>query len=55
MTDKFGVYSVGRYATWRQILLDDVVRDIEIVEGFVTQRDGYKKKLAQFPAKVRKT
>lgn len=47
MSDQYNVYSVGRYATWRGILLDDVVKDITLVERFIRERDGYTKKLAQ--------
>jgi hypothetical protein len=46
MSDKYGIYSLGRYATWRNILLDDVVNDVKQVEQFITQRDGYAKRLA---------
>jgi hypothetical protein len=46
MSDKYGIYSVGRYATWRNILLDDVVNDVRQVEKFITQRNSYTKKLA---------
>jgi hypothetical protein len=28
MTTRFGIYSLGRFATWRNILLDDVLNDI---------------------------
>ena len=35
MTTDYNIYSVGRFATWRQILLDDVVKDISIVEKFI--------------------
>lgn len=37
-TDKYDVYSLGRYATWRNILLDDVVNDIKLIQQFVTTR-----------------
>lgn len=46
MSDKYGIYSLGRYATWRNILLDDVVDDVKQVEKFIIQRDGYAKRLA---------
>jgi hypothetical protein len=46
MSDRYGIYSVGRYATWRNILLDDVVNDVRQVEKFITQRNSYVKKLA---------
>ena len=40
-TDHYNVYSLGRYATWKQILLDDVLMDIEIIKQFLTQRTDY--------------
>jgi hypothetical protein len=46
MSDLYKVYSVGRYATWRNILLDDLVQDIQKVEKLFTQRDNYAKRLA---------
>jgi hypothetical protein len=45
MTDQFHVYSVGRFATWRQILLDDVVKDVSMVSRWVTERDTYSRHL----------
>lgn len=41
MTDRYGIYSIGRFATWRQILMDDVVRDISLVEQMITERSSY--------------
>jgi hypothetical protein len=35
------IYSLGRFATWRQILLDDLIHDIQFIESFITQRDLY--------------
>lgn len=32
LTRDFNVFSIGRFATWRNILLDDVVKDIEVVQ-----------------------
>lgn len=32
LTRDFNVFSIGRFATWRNILLDDVVKDIGMVE-----------------------
>jgi hypothetical protein len=40
-TDNHNVYSLGRYATWRQILLDDVLKDIRIIQKFIDQRSDY--------------
>lgn len=39
------VYSVGRFATWRNILLDDVVKDLRIVKSMIEQNDTYNRKL----------
>lgn len=41
MSDELAIYSLGRFATWRQILMDDVVRDVHHVEAFFTQRSDY--------------
>lgn len=32
LTHEHGVYSLGRFATWRNILLDDVVADIDVIK-----------------------
>ena len=32
ITHEHGVYSLGRFATWRNILLDDVVDDIVAIK-----------------------
>lgn len=41
-TDKHGVYSLGRYATWRPgLLLDDLVQDIRLIERWITTGDRY--------------
>lgn len=36
------IYSLGRFATWRQILLDDLIGDIQFIESFILQRDLYR-------------
>lgn len=37
-----GVYSLGRYATWRpKLLLDDLVKDIRLIEGWISRADNY--------------
>lgn len=41
MTDKYRIYSVGRFATWRQLLMDDVVKDISLVERMIDERSSY--------------
>tara|TARA_R100000808_G_C2155393_1_gene167748 strand:+ start:2362 stop:3285 length:924 start_codon:yes stop_codon:yes gene_type:complete len=42
-TQKYGIYSLGRFATWRQLLLDDVVKDINVIDGFLN--NSYKRAL----------
>jgi hypothetical protein len=32
LTREFNVFSVGRFATWRNIILDDVAKDLNVVE-----------------------
>jgi hypothetical protein len=41
MSDRHAIYSLGRFATWRQILLDDVVHDVEVIDNFITQRSSF--------------
>jgi len=37
-TDKFGIYSLGRFATWRPgLLLDDLVNDVRVIQKIVTR------------------
>lgn len=45
MTDLYGIYSLGRFATWRQILMDDVVKDVRVIEQMIDQRDSYSRRL----------
>lgn len=45
MTDRYRIYSVGRFATWRQILMDDVVQDVTRVAEMIEMRDGYSRRL----------
>lgn len=35
-TSQFGIYSLGRFATWRPILLDDVVDDLAVIERMMS-------------------
>jgi len=39
LTVDYKVYSLGRFATWRNILLDDVVKDLEVIKGMIRQDD----------------
>jgi hypothetical protein len=39
------MYSVGRFATWRQLLLDDVVKDIELVGKWISAGSNYARRV----------
>lgn len=45
MTDRHAIYSLGRFATWRQLLLDDLVTDIGFIERVINQRSQYQRRL----------
>jgi hypothetical protein len=45
MTDRYNLWSLGRFATWRQLLLDDVVKDIRFIDSILTTRDSYTRRL----------
>ncbi len=47
MTDRYNIYSLGRFATWKQILLDQVVTDCEMIERFIESGDYDRKKYAR--------
>lgn len=32
LTQQHGIYSLGRFATWRNVLLDDVVHDVHVIK-----------------------
>ncbi len=40
LTMEHGIYSLGRFATWRNILLDDVLHDISVVKRLI-HSDSY--------------
>lgn len=44
LSDQCHIYSVGRFATWRNILLDDVVHDAAVVKRLINA-DAYAHKL----------
>ncbi len=46
ITVSLGVYSLGRHATWRKILLDDVVHDIHRIESML-QTSAYDRMLGR--------
>lgn len=41
LTAKHRIYSLGRFATWRNILLDDVVQDINVIKRLLKTRGAY--------------
>lgn len=41
LTSKYGIYSLGRFACWRNILLDDVVDDIAVIKRLLKTRSAY--------------
>jgi hypothetical protein len=40
LTQDHGIYSLGRFATWRNILLDDVVKDAQVIKR-IMKSDNY--------------
>lgn len=41
-TDKFNIYSLGRFATWRPgLLLDDLVNDIKLIDRWTDRKSLY--------------
>jgi hypothetical protein len=42
LTSKHSIYSLGRYATWRPgLLLDDLVKDIRLIDGWIRRSSNY--------------
>lgn len=41
LTSKCNLYSLGRFATWRNILLDDVVDDIAVIKRLINAQHPY--------------
>lgn len=35
LTREYNIYSLGRFATWRQIVLDDLIHDLEVIESLI--------------------
>lgn len=48
LTDKYNIFSLGRFATWRPLLLDDLVKDIKHIEAIIQSGNNYKHKLQPF-------
>lgn len=45
LTDVYGIYSLGRFATWRPLLLDDLVKDIKQIETLISSESTYSRRL----------
>ena len=44
-TEQFNIYSLGRFATWRrELLLDDIVNDIELIQSFMLYKNNYNRR-----------
>ncbi len=46
LTDMLRIYSLGRFAVWRQILQDDVIQDIDRINVWMGERSGYQRRLS---------
>ncbi len=44
LTENYGIYSLGRFATWRNVLLDDLIHDIAVIKKLMTS-DRYNNRL----------
>lgn len=48
LTSEYGIYSLGRFATWRNVLLDDVIDDIGVIKRLLaTDRYGLRQRAAR--------
>lgn len=45
ITQTAGIYMLGRFATWRNILLDDLIHDIEVIKR-LKEHDAYAHRMA---------
>lgn len=45
MTDRHHIYSLGRFATWRQLLLDDMIQDCKVIQRLIETKSSYERKL----------
>ena len=41
LTHWHGIYSLGRFALWRNILLDDVVSDLDVIKRLLNSASSY--------------
>lgn len=52
LTMRHGIYSLGRFATWRNVLLDDVVNDIDVIRRMMRNWGGHSASYAMLRAGV---
>lgn len=45
LTQRHGIYCLGRFATWRNLLLDDIVHDITVIKSLM-RSDSYAARIA---------
>jgi hypothetical protein len=45
ITQEYGIYTLGRFATWRNLLLDDLVKDIDVINR-LQRSDQYAARIA---------
>lgn len=45
VTRDYNIYSLGRFATWRQILLDDLCKDLQQIERMIMADSAYNQRL----------
>jgi hypothetical protein len=45
-SENFGIYSLGRFATWRNILLDDLIGDVAAIKSLMVG-DKYQRRLSK--------
>lgn len=46
LTTQHNVYSLGRFATWRNILLDDVLKDIQVIKSLIEMDEYGRRKIS---------
>ena len=39
LSEKFGIYSLGRFATWKNLRVDDLVNDLDAINGMLNVSD----------------
>ncbi|WVW37805.1 hypothetical protein Gekk315_00093 [Aeromonas phage Gekk3-15] len=49
LTREYDVYSLGRFATWRNILLDDVAKDVEVIHKLISASEYQRSMFVNVP------